>query len=197
LPLEPPLPAANRNEVEFRHVYTLLPEVARTRSYQIGHTGVASPVDLVVRSGGRDAGRQASIRVNGHEVVSRRHRGYWVAGLDPDGRPLGLGKFDTHRAVGESARLAAFIGVFPPGSIVVVAALDETTWQLTDQAVTAFRSIGGRVDPRPAFGQSHLLIGVRGAQPGEAIEAVGSGLLEVTVGRDRPAGLRLEAFALR
>jgi hypothetical protein len=79
----------------------------------------------------------------------------------------------------------------------VVAALDETTWQLTDQALAAFRSIGGQVDPRSAFGQSHLLIGVRGAQPGEAIEAVGPGLLAVTVGRDRPAGLRLEAFELR
>ena len=196
LPLEPPLPAADRNEVEFLHVYAPLPEVTRTRSYQIGHTGVASPADLVVRSGGRDAGRQASIRVNGHEIISRRHRGYWVAGLDPDGRPIAVGKFDTHRAVDESGRLAAFIGAFAPGSIVVVAALDETTWQLTDQALAAFRSIGGQVDPRSAFGQSHLLVGVRGAQPGEAIEAVGPGLLAVTVGRDRPAGLRLEAFEL-
>jgi Interleukin-like EMT inducer len=197
LPLEPPLPAADRNEVEFRHVYTLPPEVTRTRSYQIGQTGVASPVDLVVRSQGREAGRQASIRVNGHELVSQRHRGYWVVGLDPgDGQPIGVGKFDTHRTVQESAHLAAFIKAFPRGSIIVVAGLDETTWQLTDQALAAFRSIGGQIDPRPAFGQSHLLVGVLGAQPGQAIEALGPGPLVVTVGRDRPAGLRLEAFEL-
>jgi hypothetical protein len=67
LPLTPPFPVANRNEVAFRHVYEIPPAVTQGAAYRIGRTAVHSPVDLVVRSAGRDHGNVASIRVNGIE----------------------------------------------------------------------------------------------------------------------------------
>jgi hypothetical protein len=140
----------------------------------------------------------ASIRVNGHELVPDQFRGYWVAALAPaDGRVLGIRKFDTHQTVAESERLAAYVEGLPAGTIVAAAALDETAWQLTEQAVQAFRSVGGRGDLRGTFGLSHLLVGVRGARPGTAVEAWGARELHAAVGRARPIGVSLEAFDLR
>jgi hypothetical protein len=198
LPLAPPFRVANRNEVAFRHVYEISPVVTQGAAYRIGRTAVHSPVDLVVRSAGWDHGNTVSIRVNGLELVPERLRGYWVAGLEPaERRVVGLDVFDTHRAVDESARLAAFVEGLPVGTIVAVAALDETSWQLADPAIRAFRSIGGQVDPRGAFRGAHVLVGVRGAAPGEALEAAGLRALSVVVGRERAVGLALEAFDLR
>ena len=57
--------------------------------------------------------------------------------------------------------------------------------QLTDDAVSALRSLGGRVDPRGALFVSHLLIGVKGAAPGTAVETFGPSRLTRVIGRDR------------
>src|SRR5262249_59521137 len=64
------LKAADRNELQFRHVYHVRPEVARTDAYRIGRTGAHAPVDLQVVSGGKFGGNTVSIRVNGYEAVA-------------------------------------------------------------------------------------------------------------------------------
>jgi hypothetical protein len=195
LPL--PFPDADRNTLAFRHVYDVPPEVARTERYWIGRTGRQSPVDLDVESAGNAYGNRVAIRVNGHDLIPMRLRGYWVAALAPtDGRLLGLGWFDTHQTVDESARLAVFVEAWPAGTIVVGAAMDEAAWQLTEQAVRAMRSVGGSADLRGTFGLSHVLVGVRGAKPGEALEQWGPRPLRAVVGKDRALGVTLEAFAL-
>src|SRR5262249_60907214 len=58
------LKAADRNELRFRHVYHVRPEVARTDAYRIGQTGVRSPVDLLVVSRGKVGGNPVSVRGN-------------------------------------------------------------------------------------------------------------------------------------
>jgi hypothetical protein len=63
--------------------------------------------------------------------------------------------------------------------------MDDGVGQLTHQAVQALRSLGGQVDPRGALFVSHLLIGVKGAAPGTAIEAFGPARLTRVIGRDR------------
>jgi hypothetical protein len=45
--------------------------------------------------------------------------------------------------------------------------------------------VGGRVDPRGTPFVSHLLIGVKGASPGTAVEAFGPARLMRVIGRDR------------
>jgi hypothetical protein len=196
LGLAPPFPDADRNELVFRHVYDVPPDIARTAPYRIGRTGRYSPVDLDVRSGGR-AGGGASVRVNGHELVASRSRGYWVAALAPaDGRILGARGFDTSQ--GESERLAAFVEGWPEDTIVVAVSMDEPA-SLTEPVVRALRSVGSRADLRETEGWSRALVGVRGAHPGDAVEDLGPRPSRVVVGRDRPLplGVTLEAFELR
>jgi len=66
----------------------------------------------------------------------------------------------------------------------------------TDDAVRALRSLGGNVDPRGALFVSHLLIGVKGAAPGTAVEAFGPERLTRVIGRDRGNLLVTRSFRL-
>jgi hypothetical protein len=195
--LTPPFPSADRNELAFRHLYDVPASLTGTTPYRIGRTGRHSPVDLDVRSAGTAPGRVVSVRVNGLELVGSRGWGYWVAALaPPDGRVLGVRGFDAHETVEASERLAAFIEGWPERTIVVAAAMEVPGSQLTGRVVTALRSIGGRGDLPGAPGLSHVLIGVRGANPGEALEEWGAGAVRAVVGKDRPIGVTLERFEL-
>jgi hypothetical protein len=196
--LPPPYPAADRNELAFLHAYRVRPAAAGTAAYRIGRTGTQSPVDIEVRSAGMDDGNLASIRVNGHELVSVPRRGYWVAALAPaDGRVLGVECFDTARTVAESGRLAAYLEGLPPGTVVAVAVLDEAGGRLTEPAVRALQAVGARGDLRGTFRLAHAVVGVRGARAGEAVEAWGKGERRLVVGRARAVDVSLEAFELR
>ena len=196
--LEPPYRAGDRNELSFTHVYTIEPGAISTLAYRIGTTGVHAPVDITAISGAKPYGNRASIRVNGQELVEGTPRGYVVAALDPrDGRPMGIDWFDTFLRAGESRRMARFIESLPSGTIVVAAARDEASGQLEETAVRALRSVGAREDLRGHLWVSHVVIGVKGAEAGQAVEAAGPTLLRASVGRDRPLETVLESFELR
>jgi hypothetical protein len=186
VPLPPPYPRVDRNVLRLELDYRLLPHVAADPRYRIGETGVHSPVDLIVTSAGQKHGRMAPIRVNGADV-SPDLRGYNVVVVDPhSGSVADRALFDTFGGRGESAKLAEFIGRVPPGWIVAAAIKDDGVGQLGDDAVQAFRSVGGRLDPRGrGLFVSHLLVGVKGAPPGTAVEEVGFGRLTRVVGQDR------------
>ncbi len=172
-------------------MYDVPTNLTRTAPYRIGQTGRPAPVDLAVRSPGTTGGGFASVRVNGHELIGARARGYWLAALDPtDGRVLGA------RAFEDSERLAAFIEAWPAGTIVVAVAMGDLASQLSERAVSALRSVGGRVDLRGTSGWSHALVGTRGANPGEALEEGGPRAARIVIGKDRPLGITLEAFDL-
>jgi hypothetical protein len=118
--------------------------------------------------------------------VAPNLRGYNVVVVDPrSGAVAGREVFDTFVSRDESARLAAYIARVPAGWITVATIRDDGVGQLTGDAVRAFRSLGGRVDPRGTLFVSHLLIGVKGAAPGTAVEAFGPARLTRVVGRDR------------
>jgi hypothetical protein len=144
----------------------------------LGTTGVQTATTIVVRSAGLDAGGDsgfAHIVVNGHEVIQGR-RGYNLAIIYPEtGKVMATGTFDTFRDPAASARLAQFIANAPDGSIVAAAVMDEASMNLGDEAVQALRSIGAEQDLRGRFRASHAIIGVKGATPGQAIEAVARG----------------------
>ena len=129
--------------------------------------------------------------------VARNFRGYNVAVLDPrSGAVAERDVFDTFVSRTESARLAEFIARIPAGWIAVAAIRDDGVAQLTDDAVQAFRTLGGRVDPRGTLFVSHLLIGVKGAAPGTAVEAFGPARLKRVIGRDRDDLLVTRDFRL-
>jgi hypothetical protein len=125
---------------------------------------------LFVQSAGEEVGDFGHIYVDGVDI-SPNQRGYDVAVIGPAGS-LQTASFDTHLDPGASARLAAFIAAVPDGQTVAVAAADEASMNLGEDAVVALRSIGATGDLRGKFRWSQAIIGVKGAAPGSALEAM-------------------------
>jgi hypothetical protein len=125
---------------------------------------------LFVQSAGEEVGDFGHIYVNGVDV-SPNQRGYNLAVIGPAGS-LQTASFDTHLNRGASARLATFIAAVPDGQTVAVAAADEASMNLGEDAIAALRSIGAAGDLRGKFRWSQAIIGVKGAAPGSALEAM-------------------------
>src|SRR5262249_54741280 len=147
---------------------------------RIGETGTTSPVGLWAFSAGKETGDEGTIYVNGHQRAANR-RGYNLVAVDPvTGDVLWCDAFDALATPDESHRLAEAVGRLPAGTIVATAVKDEASRALTDEAVAALRSLGGREDIRGRYRVSHVLVGVKGAAAGTAIERVGYAKLTAT-----------------
>jgi hypothetical protein len=161
------------NELHLRFGRLFPPEQIREGEYAIGATDVVAPVNILVKSAGQEVGDFGHIYVDGRNV-SPDERGYNVVVLDPvTGAVEGTGHFDTFASEEESTRLAEFITGIPDGRIVAVAVEDEASLHLTEEAVLALRTIGAREDLRDVFRWEHAIIGVKGAEPGQALETTG------------------------
>ncbi len=138
----------------------------------IGDTGTLSPVNLVVHSAGQEVGDFGHVYVNGRDL-SGNERGYNVVVLDPQtGDLVRTASFDTHLDGSASRALAEFLDGVAPGAIVAVAAADEASRLLGQDAVDALLRIGAAGDLRQHFRWGHAIIGVQGAPPGSALEAM-------------------------
>jgi hypothetical protein len=138
----------------------------------IGQTGVDSPANLVVQSAGLDVGDLGQIYVNGRQV-SPDQRGYNVVVIEPEsGAVEAVAAFDTHWDEGASRAMAAFLNEVPLGHVVLVAAADEASRLLGQEAVDALHGIGAVGDLRGKFRWGHAIVGVRGSTPGSAAEAM-------------------------
>ncbi len=169
------------NELRFRFSHLFPTEEIEDGEYAVGDTGVRSPANILVKSAGEEVGDFGHIYVDGRNV-SPDQRGYNVVVLDPmTGAVEGTGQFDTFASEEESARLAEFLAGVPQGRIVAVAVEDEASLHLTEAAVQALRTIGTEGDLRDMFRWGHAVIGVKGAEPGQALEATGL-LRPVSVG---------------
>jgi hypothetical protein len=165
-------------------------------AHRLGATGVTVPVDAVVRSGGQPYGDTASIRVGMGEVAPNR-RGYNLVALEPSGAIRGRASFDTFEDPMASGALATWVRALAAGTIVLGAVKDEASEQLDAEAVGALATLGVRGDLRGRRRESHAFIGVKGAPPGSALEALGPRLVEVQVGEAGAAfGLELVEFQL-
>jgi hypothetical protein len=140
------------------------------RVYPVTSVWPGAAVALFVQSAGEEVGDFGHIYVNGVDV-SPNQRGYNLAVIGPAGS-FQTASFDTHLDPGASARLAAFIAAVPDGQTVAVAAADEASMHLGEDAVVALRSIGAAGDLRGRFRWSQAIIGVKGAAPGSALEAM-------------------------
>jgi hypothetical protein len=138
----------------------------------IGQTGIQSPVNLIVHSAGQEVGDFGQIYVDGRDV-SPNERGYNVVIIHPEtGSVEQAAAFDTHLDANASEALAAFLGAVPDGRIVAVAAADEASRLLGENAVEALRRIGAQGDLRDGFRWGHAIIGVQGATAGTALERI-------------------------
>ncbi|TAH50743.1 MAG: hypothetical protein EYC68_12975 [Chloroflexota bacterium] len=125
---------------------------------------------LVVRSTGEEQGAFGHIFVNGIDE-SPNARGYNIVVINPETFQVEAREnFDTFASEQESERMAEFIAQIPNGRIVAVAASDEASFHLTENAVNALKSLGAKQDLRGKFRWSHALIATKG-EPQTAREA--------------------------
>jgi hypothetical protein len=171
------------NTVQLRFANSARPADVLLGQGTIGSTGVLSPVDVEINSGGAaqdiafiTVTTTANGEANGEAVdASAGRRGYNLTALDPrSGRILEQRGFDTWANTYEADLLADFVAGLPEGTIVLAAARDDASRFLDDRAVAALASLGSAVDLRQMPGSGHALIGVKGAAPGTAAEATGA-----------------------
>jgi hypothetical protein len=139
----------------------------------IGATGVVSPLNLEAH--GFSEAFMSTFDAQGAKVdVSTGRRGYNVAVLDErTGRLLDQRGFDTAANGFESDRLAEYLVRIREGRIVMIATKEDAHANLTAAAVEALRGVGSRVASADELGgQSHALIGIKGAAPGTAAETI-------------------------
>lgn len=168
--------------------------------YAIGRTGVFSPVDIVVESAARRHGSLATIWINGVNHAPRQP-GYNVVTLDPvSGKRLGRAAFDVSKDERQNQAMANYIKSAPHGSIVIVALKDRGIGKLDGVAQTSFALIGAAPLETTGLapGASHLVIGVRGASAGTAVEIAGDRMVNSAVGVDRRGlGMTVKKFELQ
>jgi hypothetical protein len=170
LPADVTQPGLNEVWLYFETLYPAS-QVALSRR-TIGQTGVEAPANLVVQSAGLEVGDFGNVFVDGRNV-SPNERGYNVAVIDPQSGSVDqTATFDTHLDKGASQALASFLADVPPGTVVAVAAADEASRLLSQEAVDALRGIGATGDLRGKFRWGHAIIGVQGAPPATALEAL-------------------------
>ncbi|MCD6327469.1 hypothetical protein J7M28_07945 [bacterium] len=140
---------------------------------EIGSTGISAPCDIFARSAGEGRGDFGNILVDGRDV-SMNEKGYNIAAIDQSsGKLISSRSFDTARARGNSIWLQRQIAGTPEGAIVVLTAKEKNN--ATKDTLQALQSIGATfamTEPDRAD-WSHCVIGVKGANPGTALEMFG------------------------
>ena len=167
--------------------YRLKGNTATDSAYAIGDTGVYSPVDIVVESGSRGHGALASVWVNGLNL-SNRSPGYNVVVLDPHtGKRISQATFDLAKDAAHNGQLSRYIDKIADGSLVIVAEKSRGIDSIDAVGRAALASIGANAleSRNVSATESHVIIGVKGAAPGTAIERVEDQRLRVVVGVDR------------
>ncbi len=170
---------AGLNEISLSFAYAARPRDVEPPVFEIARTGVTTPMDIVA-----SGGATGSIQVNGRQV-SRQTKGYNVVVIDPRlGKVTAAQSFNTADSRDDSRALTAYIEKIPNGHIVALASQEGAAVNLGDRAAQAFQSLGGSADPRQQLSFSYALIGVKGAQPGAAIESFKPGAAIAWVGRN-------------
>ncbi|HEX5657136.1 MAG TPA: interleukin-like EMT inducer domain-containing protein, partial [Polyangiales bacterium] len=158
-----------------------------SESNEIGATGVKLAHDVSARSAGWGVGMQSSFAVDG--VNSKKGgRGLTMFWLDGSER---MQKFDTFGDPGAPAAFLAAVEALPAQTPVALAVSDDasTSWSAPGDA--AIGLLGGKRSLAGQFRASYALIGVKGAQPGSAIESFSlTHAVHATLGRPYSKAIR-------
>jgi hypothetical protein len=142
----------------------------------IGSTGVnlAPGHTLFAQSAGEEVGDFAHLWLNGVDYATGE-RGYHLLALTPAGEVLESATFDT-MTPGESARMIAWLARWQAGVVIAGAGADsvadEAATALDENAIAALQQLGVKSDLRGKLRWSHAFVGVVGAPPGSALEAI-------------------------
>jgi hypothetical protein len=176
----------------FVRIQQTLPEQRGPR--KVGTTGVSLAEDLTVHSAGWSIGAEAWLQL-GDRKLPVRGRGLTLFTIEQDSQEaLRIGEYDTCSAPDAAARLARDVALLSDGKVVVLVARDEASQFFSEQAELAIRSLGGTQSLLGKYRAAYVLIGVKGAAPGSALEAL-SALTPVEVSVGTPAFARGGATA--
>ncbi len=192
LPQERILPGSNLISIEFKEVSGI--EKGIDEGYRIGRTSIYSPVDIRVVSlsgkypfRGRTSLGGVKIGPNGRRRFLKSGYNFFVVD-EVSGKILSTHNFDTHFSEGSSKEMAGFLSSLEKGKIVIGATWNNASRFLSAEAVEALRSIGAKEDMREEEGFCHVLIGVKGANPGQALERLDGEWAALEVGQFSNSG---------
>jgi hypothetical protein len=176
------------NRLELTWGHTAAPRTVTPGSRHIGATGVELPIDADVKAFA-DGGFIALFDEQGEQIdASAGRRGVNVTVLDArTGEVVEQVGFDTTANEGESARLSGYLAQVPPGAPVIVASYGDAWTHLTAEAVEGLRGLGADVTVEGLQNQYFAVVGVQGAAPGAAVQAVDAAdaFVRVSLNRDR------------
>ncbi|TPX56330.1 hypothetical protein PhCBS80983_g04610 [Powellomyces hirtus] len=151
---------------------------ASSSAMRLSNIGANLPTELVIRvqSAGFTAGcftKMEIVRDGAHQPIRGVFgRGLNVAVLDPlDGTIVERASYDTHISRDESDEFAKLIDLLEPGTLVVVAAMDDAAEHLTEQALAACERLGSTAVRNMRYRDSWCIIGEKGAERGSVTEA--------------------------
>lgn len=169
------LAASGEGHVQVSGRNSWKPECAATTS-SVANAG--DPIALRVRSAGAADGNFVEFYVNGALVDVVAGRGLTVVSLQ-DGQ-LQTHVFDTGFEGLGSEPLVRFLQGLPYGTLVMVAAMDDATDNLTAGAKAAIEGLGASEIRSLSYRGSYALIGVQGGLAlAERVAASGSGSVEI------------------
>jgi hypothetical protein len=153
---------------------------------EIGRTGIRPPVSMRVLSAGLGQG-SAAVVVDGKVVEgwNPQPRGYNLVVVNPEnGVVERWSQFDTFLDKEGSIQMLEWVEDVPDGWIVVGTVYDEASNRLAREGVKALRKIGSQEDLRGKYRWAHAIIGIKGGEPGSALEVTDSrrAALSVIVG---------------
>jgi len=152
--------------------------IENNESYLIGSTGVLSPVDIQAVSFSKRLPFEGRIMFTGIKTGRKNQklslkRGYNILVIDEkSGIQIEQQVFGTNTSHQQADKMAEFIRDIPRGRIVIALTWDDASINLNENAVSALLSIGAQSDLRENPRSCHAIIGVKGAQPGSALEKV-------------------------
>ncbi len=187
LPQELVRPGSNVITFHFRDMFRV--PIAPTPPYRIGRTDTYSPVDIEAASSSKAINFQGMgvlfpLRVGQQRIYNKFKAGYNIFVVnEKTGKILAHRSFDTHTHGEDSRGMSTFIGKIKAGRIVIAITWGNAFALLSDEAVAALKTIGAQKDIRQWPGYCHTIIGVKGANPGEAMEKLNLNKATLLVGQ--------------
>lgn len=136
----------------------------------IGSTGIASPVNIKARSV-----RSTSEKDSVIEIDSKRYdqegEGYKVVVLDKSGWVLESVRFNTVKDEDAQDDMVKFLKEVDEGNIVVIASQGNVSKNISFSLFEQLYAIGIS-KTQLGYDECHLVIGVKGAEAGEAVELI-------------------------
>lgn len=186
LPKEKVIIGTNIISFEFKRLFKI--KITKNEHYLIGKTGVYSPVDIRAKSISEQMHFEGKIILSplkvGREKRLLSKKGYNIFVVDEkSGKIIDSQSFNTSLSKDESARMAEFLKSVEKGKAVIALVQMNASSNLSDKAVEALKTIGAKEDIRTKMGYGHVIIGVKGSEPGEALEEFKQNMAVLEVGQ--------------